>query len=97
MPRFIECILYLYRLERPLRLRTFYDEIHYTVLEITGCDIREYDNPQYAMQTRINNAYTYETENDYSQADIDMLKGIIDLLQIGAYNKIGAIENDKNK
>ena len=80
MPKFIECILYLYRLERPLRSRTFYNEIDYTVLEITDCDIREYDNPQYTMQTLINNAYTYAIENDYSQADIDMLKGIVDLL-----------------
>ena len=82
MPRFIECILYLYRLERqrPVHSRTFYNEIDYTVLEITDCDIREYDNPQYTMQTLINNAYTYAIENDYSQADIDMLKGIMDLL-----------------
>ena len=80
MPRFIEYILYLYRLERPLRSRTFYDEIHYAILEITDCDIREYDNPRYAMQTLMKNAYTYATENNYSQADIDMLNGIIDLL-----------------
>ena len=80
MPRFIECILYLYRLERPLRSRTFYDEIHYTILEITDCDIREYDNPRYIMDTIIKNAYMYATENNYSQADINMLKEIIDLL-----------------
>ena len=80
MPRFIECILYLYRLERPLHSRTFYDEIHYTILEITHIDIRDYDNALYTMNTIIKNAYTYATENDYSQADIDMLKGIVDLL-----------------
>ena len=80
MPRFIEYILYLYRLERPLRSRTFYDEIHYAILEITNCDIREYDNPRYAMDTLMKNAYIYATENNYSQADIDMLNGIIDLL-----------------
>ena len=80
MPKFIRWILYLYRLEKPLHLRTFYDEIHYTILEITDCDIREYDNPHYAMQTLMKNAYTYATENNYSQADIDMLNGIIDLL-----------------
>ena len=80
MPRFIECIIYLYRLERPLRSRTFYDEINYTVLEITDCDIREYDNPRYAMDTLMKNAYIYATENNYSQADIDMLNGIMDLL-----------------
>ena len=80
MPRFIEYILYLYRLERPLHLRTFYDEIHYAILELTDCDIRDYDNPRDAMQTLIKNAYTYAIENDYSQADIDMLNGIIDLL-----------------
>ena len=80
MPRFIEYILYLYRLERPLHSRTFYDEIHYAILELTDCDIRDYDNPRDAMQTLIKNAYTYAIENDYSQADIDMLNGIIDLL-----------------
>ena len=80
MPRFIECILYLYRLERPLRSRTFYDEIHYTILAITHIDIRDYDSPLYTMNTIIKNAYTYATENDYSQADIDILKDIIDLL-----------------
>lgn len=80
MPRFIEYILYLYRLERPLHLRTFYDEIHYAILEITDCDIREYDNPRCTMQTLIKNAYIYATENNYSQTDIDMLNGIIDLL-----------------
>lgn len=80
MPRFIECILYLYRLERPLRSRTFYDEIHYTILAITHIDIRDYDNALYTMNTIIKNAYTYATENDYSQADIDILKDIIDLL-----------------
>ena len=80
MPRFIEYILYLYRLERPLHLRTFYDEIHYAILEITDCDIREYDNPRYTMDTVIKNAYIYATENHYSQADLDMLNGIMDLL-----------------
>ncbi len=80
MPRFIEYILYLYRVERPLHLRTFYDEIHYAILEITDCDIREYDNPRYAMQTLMKNAYIYATEKNYSQADIDMLNGIMDLL-----------------
>lgn len=80
MSRFIEYILYLYRVERPLHLRTFYDEIHYAILEITDCDIREYDNPRYAMQTLMKNAYTYATENNYSQADLDMLNGIMDLL-----------------
>ena len=80
MPRFIEYILYLYRLERPLHLRTFYDEIHYAILELTDCDIRDYDNPRDAMQTLMKNACIYAIENDYSQADIDMLNGIIDLL-----------------
>ena len=80
MPRFIEYIIYLYRLERPLGSRTFYDEIHYAILEITDCDIREYDNPRYVMNTLMKNAYVYATENNYSQADIDMLNGIIDLL-----------------
>ena len=80
MSRFIEYILYLYRLERPLHSRTFYDEIHYAILEITDCDIREYDNPRYAMQTLMKNAYIYATENNYSQADINMLNGIMDLL-----------------
>ena len=80
MPRFIEYILYLYRLERPLHSRTFYDEIHYAILELTDCDIRDYDNPRDAMQTLMKNACIYAIENDYSQADIDMLNGIIDLL-----------------
>ena len=80
IPRFIEYILYLYRLERPLRSRTFYDEIHYAILEITDCDIREYDNPRYAMQTLMKYAYMYATENNYSQADIKALNEIIDLL-----------------
>ena len=82
MPKFIECILYLYRLERqrPVHSRTFYNEIDYTILAITGCDISDYDNPRDVMQTLMKNACIYAIENDYSQADIDMLKGIIDLL-----------------
>ena len=80
MPRFIECILYLYRLERPLHSRTFYNEIDYTMLAITDCDISDDDNPQDVMQTLMKNAYIYATENNYSQADINMLKEIIDLL-----------------
>ena len=82
MSRFIECILYIYRLEKPLHGhgRTFYDEISYTILEITNCDIQEYDNSRCAMQALIKNAYLYATENDYSQADINILKDIIDLL-----------------
>lgn len=80
MPRFIECILYLYRVEKSLHLRTFYDEIHYAILEITDCDIREYDNPRYTMDTIIKNAYIYAIKNNYSQADLDMLNGIMDLL-----------------
>ena len=80
MPRFIECVLYIYRLEKPLHGRTFYDEISYTILEITNCDICEYDNSRCAMQALIKNACIYAIENDYSQADINMLKDIIDLL-----------------
>ena len=80
MPRFIECILYLYRLERPLHSRTFYDEIDYTILVITGCDISDYDNPRDVMQTLMKNVCIYAIENDYSQADIDILKDIRDLL-----------------
>ena len=80
MPRFIECILYLYRLERPVCSRTFYEEIDYTIFAITDCDISDYDNPRDVMQTLMKNAYIYAIENDYSQADIDILKDIIDLL-----------------
>ena len=80
MSRFIECVLYIYRLEKPLHGRTFYDEISYTILEITNCDIRDYDNARYAMQALVKNAYLYATENDYSKADINILKDIIDLL-----------------
>ena len=80
MSRFIECLLYMYLLEKPLHGRTFYDEISYAILEITNCDIREYDNSRCAMQALIKNACIYATENDYSQADINMLKEIIDLL-----------------
>lgn len=80
MSRFIECVLYIYRLEKPLHGRTFYDEISYTILEITNCDICDYDNARYAMQALVKNAYLYATENDYSKADINILKDIIDLL-----------------
>ena len=85
MSRFIEYILYSYRLKKQYHLpqqdgRTFYDEIYYAVLVMTHTDIRDYDNSLYTMQTIIKNAYTYATENDYSQADINMLKEIIDLL-----------------
>lgn len=80
MSRFIECLLYIYRLEKPLHGRTFYDEISYTILEITNCDICDYDNARSAMQALVKNAYLYATENDYSKADINMLKKIIDLL-----------------
>ena len=81
MPRFIEYILYSYRLKKsPADRRKIYYEIYYAVLEITHNDIRGYDNSLYAMQTLIKNAYTYATENDYSQADIKVLNEIIDLL-----------------
>ena len=80
MSRFIECVLYIYRVEKPLHGRTFYDEISYTILEITNCDIRDYDNARYAMQALVKNAYLYATENNYSKADIHILKDIIDLL-----------------
>lgn len=79
MPRFIERILYSYRLDKSLQDRLYY-EIYYAVLEITHADIRGYDNSLYAMQALIKNACIYAIENDYSQADIDMLKEIIDLL-----------------
>ena len=79
MPRFIERILYSYRLNKSLQDRLYY-EIYYAVLVIAHVDIRGYDNSLYAMQTLMKNAYTYATENNYSQADIDMLNGIIDLL-----------------
>ena len=81
MPRFIKYILYSYRLEKPQQDGlSFYDEIYYAVLVTTHIDIRNYDNALYTMHTIIKNAYTYATENNYSQADIDILKDIIDLL-----------------
>ena len=80
MPRFIERILYSYSLKKSPQNMPIYNEIYYTVLEITHADIRGYDNSLYAMQELIKNAYTYATENDYSQADINILKDIIDLL-----------------
>ena len=80
MPRFIEYILRSY-LEKPqLDGRSFYDEIYYVVLVLTHTDIRNYDNALYTMHTIIKNAYIYATENNYSQADLDMLNGIMDLL-----------------
>ena len=80
MPRFIECVLYIYRLEKPLHGRTFYDEISYTILEITNCDICDYGNAHSAMQALVKNAYKYAIKNNYSKADINILKDIIDLL-----------------
>ena len=81
MPRFIERILYSYRLEKsPEGRRKVYYEIYYAVLDITHIDIRDYDNSLYAMQALIKNACIYAIEHDYSQADINMLKEIIDLL-----------------
>ena len=80
LPRFIEYILCSY-LEKPqLDGRSFYDEIYYVVLVLTHTDIRKYDNALYTMHTIIKNAYIYATENNYSQADINMLKKMIDLL-----------------
>ena len=80
MPRFIEYMLCSY-LEKPqLDGRSFYNEIYYIVLVLTHTDIRDYDNTRYAMQTLIKNAYLYATENDYSKADINALKKMIDLL-----------------
>ena len=79
MPRFIERILYSYRLDKSLQDRLYY-EIYYAILDITHTDIRDYDNALYAMQALIKNACIYAIENDYSQADINMLKEIIDLL-----------------
>ena len=80
MPKFIERILYSYRLNKSPQIMPIYYEIYYAVLEMTHNDIRSYDNSLYAMQELIKNAYTYATENDYSQADINMLKEMIDLL-----------------
>ena len=81
MPRFIQYMLCLYRLEIPQQNgRAFYNDIHYAILAITHIDIRDYDNSLYTMHTIIKNAYTYATENDYSQAVINVLKNIIDLL-----------------
>ena len=80
MSIFIEYILCSY-LEKPQRDgRSFYDEISYTILEITNCDICEYDNSRYAMQALVKIACLYAIENNYSKADINMLKKIIDLL-----------------
>ena len=80
MPRFIEYMLCSY-LEKPqLDGRSFYTEIYYVVLVLTHTDIRDYDNSLYAMQSLIKNAYLYATENDYSKADINALKKMIDLL-----------------
>lgn len=80
MPRFIEYILCSY-LEKPqLDGRSLYDEIYYAILVITHTNIRDYDNARYAMQTLIKNAYMYATENDYSKANINALKKMIDLL-----------------
>ena len=81
MPRFIQYMLCLYRLEIPQQNgRAFYNDIHYAILAITHTDIRDYDAPLYTMNTIIKNAYIYATENDYSQAVINVLKNIIDLL-----------------
>ena len=80
MQKFIEYILCSY-LEKPqLDRRSLYDEIYYVVLVLTHTDIRDYDNTRYAMQALIKNAYLYATENDYSKADINALKKMIDLL-----------------
>ena len=80
MSRFIEYILCSY-LEKPqLDGRSFYDEIYYIVLVLTHTDIRNYDNSLYIMHTIIKNAYIYAIENNYSKADINMLKKMIDLL-----------------
>lgn len=81
MPRFIKYILCSYRLRKSSQSRhSFYEEISFVVLKLTNCDIRDYDNASYAMQALIKNACIYAIENDYSQADINMLKEIIDLL-----------------
>lgn len=80
MSRFIERILYSYRLKKSPQNMPIYNEIYYAVLEITHKDIRGYDNSLYAMQALIKNACIYAIENDYSQTDINMLKEIIDLL-----------------
>lgn len=77
---FIEHILCSY-LEKPQRDgRSFYDEIYYAVLVIAHVDIRDYGNARYAMQALVKNAYKYAIKNNYSKADIHMLKKIIDLL-----------------
>lgn len=82
MSRFIKYILCSYRLEKPKQEdeHSFYNDIYYAILTITHINIRDYDNSLYTMHTIIKNAYMYATENNYSQADIDMLKEIIDLL-----------------
>ena len=79
-PIFIEHILCSY-LEKPQRDgRSFYDEIYHAVLVIAHIDIRDYGNARSAMQALVKNAYKYATKNNYSKADINMLKKIIDLL-----------------
>lgn len=81
MPIFIKYILCSYRLEKPKQDgRSFYNDIYYAILTITHLDIRDYDNALYTMHTIIKNAYMYATENNYSQADINALKKMIDLL-----------------
>lgn len=80
MSIFIKYILCSY-LEKPqLDGRSFYYEIYYAVLVIAHIDIRGYDNSLYAMQALIKNACIYAIENDYSKADINALKKMIDLL-----------------
>ena len=80
MSRFIERILYSYRLKKSPQNMSIYNEIYYAVLKITHKDIRGYDNSLYIMQALMKKAYIYATENNYSQADIDILNGIMDLL-----------------
>lgn len=75
---FIENLLHMYRLATLRDGYTFNHEICYIIECMTMCDPRDYDNPFYAIQTVMKNAYVYATEHDYSQTDINTLKEIID-------------------
>lgn len=81
MPRFIENLLKIYRMRRPLVDGCFSTPIIVSVVErMTLQNPYDYDNGYQVMQTVMKNAIIHATERGYPQTDIDMLEELLGLL-----------------
>ena len=81
MSRFIENLLKIYRMRRPLADGYFSTPIIASVIEkMTLQDPYDYDNGYQVMQTVMKNAIIHATEWHYAQTEIDMLEELLELL-----------------